>query len=242
MRGLAVFDIDGTLTDTNAVDDECYLQAVGEALGIGVPSLDWSDAPHVTDSALLRWLAERHACELDASLESAIMQRFVKLLQQQLRESPNRFGAVRGAAGIRAALENRGWHVALATGGWAMSAELKLGAIGFDMTDVAIATGSDAVTRGAIVRLAHEKAMAKYGTFGRVVSVGDGVWDARTAAEVGWPFVGIASGAQADRLRDCGAATILPDLEDVSAVCAALDAATIPRPRPATDGTHTALA
>lgn len=30
MRRLAVFDIDGTLTDTNAVDDACYLRAVAD--------------------------------------------------------------------------------------------------------------------------------------------------------------------------------------------------------------------
>src|SRR3954467_2355128 len=31
---LALFDIDGRLTDTKTIDDECYCVAVGEALGL----------------------------------------------------------------------------------------------------------------------------------------------------------------------------------------------------------------
>jgi hypothetical protein len=34
MKQLAIFDIDGTLTDTNAVDDECYLRAVSDVLDL----------------------------------------------------------------------------------------------------------------------------------------------------------------------------------------------------------------
>jgi len=32
---LVVFDLDGTLTDTNAVDDECFVQALRIAFKIG---------------------------------------------------------------------------------------------------------------------------------------------------------------------------------------------------------------
>ena len=229
MPRLAVFDIDGTLTDTNDVDGECYRRAVAEVLSVEPRTLSWTDAPHVTDAALLRWFAERHARTLDAADESSIQARFVELLDQQLRSQPHRFGAIRGASSIRAALEARGWHLALATGGWAPSARLKLPAIGFDTRGLVMATASDAQTRSEIVRLAHQRAIVAYGALERVVSVGDAVWDVHTAVTVEWPFIGVASGEQAALLRACGASTVLPDLIDVSAVEAALDAAAIPR-------------
>ena len=60
MRNLAIFDIDGTLTNTNAVDDECFLRAIADVFELAVERLDWSDAPHVTDSAITQWLSEQH--------------------------------------------------------------------------------------------------------------------------------------------------------------------------------------
>lgn len=228
IRRLAVFDIDGTLTDTNAVDDECYLQSVADVLGLSRRSLDWSEAPHVTDSALLRWLAERHACAFDASHESAVLHRFLELLTGQLAANPVRFRAIAGAPNVRTKLERRGWHIALATGGWEPSARLKLKAIGFDPTGVVLASATDALTRVDIVRRALERATAALGVFERVVSVGDATWDVQTAAAVRWPFVGVAKDARADRLRAAGASTIVSDLSDVTELCRALEVAEVP--------------
>jgi FMN phosphatase YigB (HAD superfamily) len=45
MSRLVVFDIDGTLTDTNDVDDECFRRAVADIFALSYTSLDWSDAP-----------------------------------------------------------------------------------------------------------------------------------------------------------------------------------------------------
>src|SRR5439155_18578760 len=57
---LAIFDIDGTLTDTNGVDDDCYRIAIAEALGVAPSAIDWSGAAHVTDSEIFRWLCAVH--------------------------------------------------------------------------------------------------------------------------------------------------------------------------------------
>jgi phosphoglycolate phosphatase-like HAD superfamily hydrolase len=228
MRRLAVFDIDGTLTDTNAVDDECYLRSVADILGLSRQSLDWSEAPHVTDSALLRWLAERHTCPLNATHESDVLHRFLELLAQQFAANPARFHAIAGAPNVHAELESRGWHIALATGGWEPSARFKLKAIGFDTAGIVLASATDALTRIDIVRLALERATEALGAFERVVSVGDATWDVRTAAAVGWPFVGVATGVPADRLRAAGASTIVSDLSDITALCLALEVAEVP--------------
>jgi phosphoglycolate phosphatase-like HAD superfamily hydrolase len=229
-RRLAVFDVDGTLTDTNAVDDECFARAVADVLGLDPAAVGWADAPHVTDSGLLRWLAERHRGRPPTAADAnAAQRRFLALLEGELAASPARFGAVRGGAGALRAVREAGWEVAVATGGWAASARLKLRAIGIDPDGVPLASASDAETRPEILRLAARRATGGEAP-ARVVSVGDGVWDVRAAAALGWPFVGVAAGAGADRLRAAGASTIVPDLADVPALRAALEGAAPPEP------------
>jgi len=230
MRRLAVFDIDGTLTDTNAVDEECYLRAVAEVLGLEAAALDWSQAPHVTDSALLRWLCERHCGRTlgDGEAEATIG-RFLELLRAELAAAPGRFRATPGAPAVIGCLREAGWEVALATGGWEPSARLKLAAAGLAADDLVLASASDAPTRQEILELAADRAMERGGgAFSRIVAVGDALWDLRTAAALGWPFVGVASGERASRLRAAGASVVLEDLADPAAFRAALEAAAVP--------------
>jgi phosphoglycolate phosphatase-like HAD superfamily hydrolase len=128
-------------------------------------------------------------------------------------------------------LVERGWMVAVATGGWGPSARLKLRVAELPIDDAVLACADDARSRADIVRLARERAEAFYQRrFDRVVSVGDGVWDVETAIVLGLPFVGIATGTRADRLHSAGARTVLPDYFNLDAVWTALDTATPPSP------------
>ena len=49
---LILFDIDGTLVDSNEFDSEFYVQAVRKVLRIEVGD-DWSAYQHVTDGGIL---------------------------------------------------------------------------------------------------------------------------------------------------------------------------------------------
>jgi len=66
---LVVFDIDGTLTDTNKVDGVCYWQAVREVLGLAQEQPDWSGFRHVTDVGIA---AEIRSAGLAQSLAEAV--------------------------------------------------------------------------------------------------------------------------------------------------------------------------
>jgi phosphoglycolate phosphatase-like HAD superfamily hydrolase len=226
---LAIFDIDGTLTATNAVDDECFLCAVAEVFGLPVATLDWSAAPHVTDSALARWLSQQHRGRAPDDRELArLRDRFLELLSDELARRPDRFAPVAGAPELLPSLRAEGWQVALATGAWRLSAQLKLAAAGLDCRDVPLACADDGLTREEIVQQACARAGFSMSAATKIVSVGDGVWDVRTARSLGLRFVGV--GPSAEALYQAGASTVLPDLADVSAVRAALDAASVPKP------------
>ena len=230
---LAIFDIDGTLTATNAVDDECYARAVGEVLDLAPDAIDWSDTPHVTDTGIARHLWARHRTNAAEATDLAeIQRRFLGILGTELSRAPERFVAIAGAGAFFSHLRGAGWHVALATGGWLASATMKLRAAGLPAAELPLACADDAESREDIVRLAWRRAEAKAGlAFDRVVSVGDGPWDVRTAHSLGLPFVGVATGTLADRLRIEGATTIVPDFSDVESVLAALDSAATPARR-----------
>src|SRR5438045_8594932 len=100
MSRLAVVDIDGTRTDANDVDDACFRRAVADTFALPHASVDWSDAPHITDSSLARWLCETH-CRRDASdAELArLTAHFVGLLRQEFARVPTRFAAIPGEIG-----------------------------------------------------------------------------------------------------------------------------------------------
>jgi hypothetical protein len=98
MPRLAIFDIDGTLTATNAVDDECYFQAAAEVYGPGAATVDWSGAPHVTDSAIAHWLSQVHRGRPPSPADLAAHRtRFLQRLRAELAVRPDRFGPVAGA-------------------------------------------------------------------------------------------------------------------------------------------------
>jgi phosphoglycolate phosphatase-like HAD superfamily hydrolase len=231
MNRLAIFDIDGTLTDTNGVDDEAYRTAVSAAIEVAPEIIDWSGALHVTDAEIFRHLCTVHGRgEPSAELMSRARAQFVELLTSTLRDEPDRFVEIRGAATMLDRLANEGWSVALATGGWGPSARLKLRAAGIEINDALLACADDGVSRADIVRLARQRAESVYGTrFDRVVSVGDGVWDVATAASLELPFVGIAGGEKAGRLRSAGARTVFPDYRELAEFLSALSTAEPPR-------------
>ena len=230
MNRLAIFDIDGTLTDTNGVDDECYREAVAGVLGVAPAAIDWAGAAHVTDSEIFRWLCTEHRRSEPSHDEMArARSQFVERLTAQLEQAPSRFGSIAGATTMLSKLPMQGWQIAVATGGWGPSARLKLAFAELAIDDAVFACADDGRSRADILRLARDRAEAFYQRrFGRVVSIGDGVWDVQTAIELGVPFVGIGTGPRAEQLRLAGASVVLPDYSDLDAFFSALENARHP--------------
>ena len=95
-----------------------------------------------------------------------------------------------------------------------------------------LATSDDAVSRAEILCKAVTRARILNGSdFDRTVAVGDAVWDVKTAAGLGLPFVGVCADAYSSGLQESGARTVLADYRDLEATFAALDAASVPVPR-----------
>lgn len=232
MVRLVVFDVDGTLTDTNAVDDECYRAAIAALLHSDADAIEWQAAPHITDAGIARWLWRR-TYDRDPTIEElfALRDRFVEQLSTNARVAPDRFAPIPGAGAAITHLRANGWAIALATGGWSHSARLKLRAAQIEVESIAFASSDDASMRVDIVRAAVNRAVSVASApVERVVTVGDAPWDVLCARELGYAFVGIGAGDRAACLRDAGASVVLPDYRDLQRLTAALETATVPAP------------
>ncbi|MDJ0910893.1 MAG: HAD family hydrolase [Woeseiaceae bacterium] len=183
-----IFDIDGTLIESANVDDELYRQSVIDVLGPirFRPSL--SEYGRVTDSGVLMEVLEDNSLSGMPDPTEEIRGRFVELLEDHIAQH-GPFSEIPGAKDyIEAHRRSERHAVAIATGGWRMSALLKLESAGFDIDGVPLTTSDDHLDRTGIMTLALEQ-------LGRgvesVTYYGDGVWDRDASAALGWRFVPI---------------------------------------------------
>ncbi|MCI0338313.1 MAG: haloacid dehalogenase-like hydrolase [Acidobacteria bacterium] len=229
---LVIFDIDGTLTQTSRVDAICFARALAEIHAINVDEADWVDCPHVSDTGVTHYLfQQRFGRAPQGHEEQMIKERLVRLLEEHHELDRSYFAEVPGAMGMLNRLkQKRDWFRAIATGCWQPSAEMKLRAASLDYEGVPGGFAEDGVARETIVSAAISRSISYYQRecFDRIVSIGDGVWDVRTAANLGLAFVGIARGARAEALSEAGAKQIIPDFEDQDHFFALLEKAEVP--------------
>ena len=210
---LVCFDIDGTLVASADFDANLYEQAVRDVLGLDL-NPDWSQYKNVSDSGILEEVLERipdpeERIHLGRRVQSA----FLNSTSQYVARNPGLIREIPGAkAFVETLREFPNVSICIATGGWAETAQLKLRAIGLDPTNIPMATSSDAVKRTDIMKLAESRA-----TKGLVTSrtyFGDGPWDKKAAAELGYGFVAI--GGRVDHH------VAFQDLQDTGAILAQL--------------------
>ena len=183
-----IFDIDGTLLHSAAVDDALYRQAVRDVLGEVYLRPTLHDYPFVTDTGILHQIFRDNTVEEEAGLLDEIRSTFVRLLEAYVDEH-GPFVEILGAGDFLHALRESPLHgVAMATGGWRQSAEFKLSSAGFDIADIPLATSNDHHERTSIMAIALDNLG---GEFDRVTYYGDGPWDQRACAQLGWEFVAV---------------------------------------------------
>jgi phosphoglycolate phosphatase-like HAD superfamily hydrolase len=212
---LVMFDVDGTLTETTNVDEECFVRTFMDVFGFDDIDTDWSHYRHTTDSGILHDVhASRTGLPPTAHDVSRFRRHFVQLLTDASSRSP--FASVAGAAQLLSRLSCSSTHrISLATGGWRDSARLKMTGAAMCFDAHPAASADDALDRESIMMLSRQRAAERYGeSFACTVYVGDGVWDARACRSTGIPFIGIGTGSRVTRLSAEGAVCVLPDFSD----------------------------
>lgn len=183
-----IFDIDGTLLESAGVDDALYKDAVVSTLGNVRFRASLAEYNHVSDSGILAQVLKDNGISLTAEITTAVKSCFVRSLQQHI-SNHGPFPEISGASNMLETLQRSNDHsVAIATGGWRESAQLKLATAGLDRFDIPLSTSDDAADRKDIMRIALEKIGKE---FHSITYYGDGVWDREASVELGWQFVAV---------------------------------------------------
>ena len=198
-----IFDIDGTLLHSAAVDDALYRKAVQTVLGEVQLRPTLHDYPYVTDTGILQQILSDNELALEERLLEEIRSIFVTLLRDHV-STYGPFAEIPGARDFLRSLRASSSHaVAMATGGWRQSAEFKLSSAGFDVEDIPLATADDHHERTSIMEIALN---SLGGTFNSVTYYGDGPWDRQACEQLGWGFVAV--GVELGGLEDFHSASL----------------------------------
>ena len=183
-----IFDIDGTLLHSAAVDDALYREAVKAVLGDVRLRQSLHDYDFVTDTGVLSQIMADNEIPAKRDYEHEIKAYFVDSLRSHV-DNNGPFVEISGASDLLRLLRESGSHaVAIATGGWRESAELKLRSAGLDYSDFPLATSNDHHERTGIMEIALSQLGAR---FESVTYYGDGPWDRDACSALGWQFVAV---------------------------------------------------
>lgn len=212
-RLLIVFDIDGTLTASSNVHQSALLQALHE-FGFDEINTDWTSYKHFTDSWIFQENLHKQFQGYNFREEFT---RFEALFDRAYREAVGNadMELLPGAQTCLTELSRAGIAYCFATGSLRSGAEHKLATFSGVTTIPLLSTSSEFMTREDIIKAAIERASHHYQTnnFQRIISVGDGIWDARTAAKLKIEFLGVATGERAEVLTAEGAIDVITDFQ-----------------------------
>ena len=213
---LAIFDIDGTICDTQEVEGRCYAQAFEEVFCFSLETLDWTNFEEPTSSGIVRTLCG-HLADIGAR-EIEFRNRFVDLLKQERPRFPGDFSPLCGATEFILQLSSDpSITVAFGTGGFDTEAEFKLKCCGIDTRSYPHATSSDTPKRRDIIPLAANRAR---GDIASAVYFGDAPWDVKACGILSVPMIGI--GRRIDCLQELGLTDVFRDFSDPNRVRTAM--------------------
>lgn len=189
---LVIFDVDGTLTDTNKVDADCFVRSFNEEFSISHINQNWQNYTYSTDSGITQQIFQKKLGRFPSNEELfKLKKRFLYLLNQAAQD-PNLFSAIPGATSVISKLQQLDYHIAIATGGWYDSAIFKLQKAGI-VTDIPIASADDSISREDIIEtvILKSKKWYRVENFQKTVFIGDGVGDLKAATNLKIPFIGV---------------------------------------------------
>ena len=186
---LIVFDIDDTLTKSEFQHQLAYVNTMKE-FGITEINQNWKTYQHHTDSYILKENFERN---LDGGFEFSFIEGFEKRMTELILDLEPVSEILGAAEIIRSLNANYDYALAFATGSLIKPALEKLNQAEIDYDNKLVVGSNQIFEREGIVSEAIQKAKTFYkvGAFDNIISVGDGLWDLKTARNLDVHFIGV---------------------------------------------------
>lgn len=195
-KKLIVFDIDDTLTKSENQHQKAYVDTM-KAFGVKEVDQNWKSYTHHTDSYILKKNYERNFSKpFDLSLISDFESEMTRIIKT-LPETQEIHGA---AKAVRFFMDETVYGVCFATGSLLEPAYVKLAQSEIPFIPKLVVGSNDFYEREQIVKSAIENAkdFYKVDIFEDIISVGDGIWDLKTARNLNIHFIGILDKNLAD--------------------------------------------
>ncbi len=189
-----IFDVDGTLVDSDGFDVACFIDAVREILGDVRFQDDWRLYRHATDTGILAQIMEENRIPSSPALMAKVREAFGVLVRDYLAKG----GAcvpVPGAGEALAGLRAQGLAVGIATGGWGHTARMKLDRAGIPREGLPLVSSDHSPDR---VEIMGECLRKLGGDPARAIYVGNGEWDLEASRKAGWVFIGVGPRLEGD--------------------------------------------
>jgi phosphoglycolate phosphatase-like HAD superfamily hydrolase len=196
LNKLIIFDIDGTLTNTNHIDSVCFEKAILDTLSISSIDTNWHKYKYLTDWGIVCEIIQEKLNRVPTSEEiETIRDTFVTYLEAAFVKDNSLCVPINGAQNIFENISILGWDIGIATGGWEKSAILKLKTAQIQYQNVPIGNSDDHFEREKIIEIAINRAEQFYKktSYEKIVYIGDRVWDKNAANKLKINFIGIGS-------------------------------------------------
>lgn len=189
---LAIFDIDGTLTDSVKIHQFAFVKALNN-FGLSDFDTNWSSYKHHTDSYIFKTIFE---AQFKKPLINKDIERFEDLLYELISEAiiQNPLKEIEGAKNfLNTLMHNSDFDVVFATGSLFKPAKLKLEQVDISLHHTLIISANQIFSRDELVLKAIETAKDFYSNneYEQIISFGDGLWDYETSKNINIDFIGI---------------------------------------------------
>ena len=188
-RNLVVFDIDGTLVNSEYQHHESIEYAF-EKMGCVEINRDWYSYAHVTDNHIFSKIFAHNS---GRSTTAQDIQDFESHALDKLLALPDMEEIPGAVELIQKVWDSDDWDLAFATGSLYRPALKKLGDTGLKFKPGLVVASNQIESREELIQQAEESAkrMFQVSNYDKILSCGDALWDVRTAKNLNIPLLGV---------------------------------------------------